>query len=65
MNYKVYTEIDAAVQQLGTNINLQEKCNHFLYDRRTKMQQWKQAAQNQLSACDWMKQNIYNEEDDQ
>lgn len=63
MNYKVYTEIDASVEQLGTNVNLQEKCNYFLYDRRAKMQQWKHAAQNQLSAYEWLKQNIYNDKD--
>ena len=63
MNYNVFTEIDVSRRQLGTNTNLKEKCNHFLYDRREKMNQWKDAVKNQLSLHDWLKLNIYNEED--
>jgi hypothetical protein len=63
MNYKVFSEVDASRRQLGSNINLREKCNHYLYDRREKMQQWKQAVKNQLGIYDWLSQNIYNEED--
>ena len=63
MNYNVFGEVNASRRQLGTGINLKEKCNHFLYDRHEKMEKWKSAAKNQLSAYQWLKQNIYNGED--
>ena len=63
MNYNVFTEVDVLRRQLGTNINLKEKCNQFLYDRREKINQWNAAVKNQLSVHDWLKLNIYNEED--
>ncbi len=61
MNYNMLTKIDLSRQQLGSSINLKQKCNDFLYDRRAKMKQWDDATKNQLSAYEWLKQNIYNE----
>jgi tryptophan halogenase len=63
MNYKVYNDIDVSARQLGTGVDLKEKCNNFLYERREKINQWKSAVQNQLSAYQWLKQNIYNDGD--
>lgn len=62
MNYNVFTEVDALRQQLGTRVDLKQQCNSFLYDRRQKQKQWSDAVKNQLSAYEWLKQNIYNEE---
>lgn len=62
MNYNVYTEIDVAKQELGLQISLKDKCDYFLLDRAQKMAQWKSAAATQLSAYDWLKQHIYNED---
>jgi len=64
MNYNMFTEIDASRKELGTGIDLREKCNHFLYDRRIKMNQWNAAVKNQLSAYEWLKQNIYSDKDE-
>jgi len=63
MNYSVFNEVDASRRRLSTNENLKERCNYFLYDRHEKMKQWSAAAQNQLSAYEWLKQNIYNDGD--
>ena len=60
MNYNVYNEIDIIKQELGLQISLSDKCNQFLYDRRLKKQQWKEAVKNQLSAHDWLSRHIYN-----
>ena len=63
MNYNVFTEIDASRLENGTRINLKEKCNNFLYNRRQKKKQWSSAVKNQLSAYDWLTQNIYYNKD--
>jgi tryptophan halogenase len=64
MDYRVFNEVDASRRQLGINqINLREKCNHYLYDRHQTMQRWKDAVKNQLSAAQWLAKHIYNEEE--
>ena len=62
MNYNVYTAIDVSKQELGINIDLKQRCDHFLQDRQLKIDQWDQAVKNQLSAYVWLKTNIYNED---
>ena len=63
MNYNVYDEIDISKEEIGYGIDLKEKCNDFLYNRREKMNQWKAAVENQLSTFEWLKTHIYNDKD--
>ena len=63
MNYNIYTEVDIVKDELGRQVNQREFCERFLYNRHNKMNQWKTAAKSQLSAYDWLAQNIYNSKD--
>lgn len=66
LNYKVFNEVDASRQQLGNkHVNLEEKCNNFLYDRRLVMQQWKEAVKDSPSIYQWLKTYVYNEEENE
>ena len=63
MNYNVYNEIDIVKQEIGIQTNMRDLCENFLYDRYNKVNQWKDAAINQLSAYEWLSQHIYNDSD--